>query len=268
MKADVMNAEGQKSREIELPEFFSSAIREDIVTRIIETQKNKQPYAPYAMAGKQASASGKIRHGRRKWRTAYGKGISRVPRKIMWRRGDQFYWIAAEISSSRKGRRAHPPKVLSMMHVKKINKKELILALKSALSATAHPEYVKKRYSTLGKISFKLPLVVDGTLLGKKSKEIRKVFENILGDALHIAFQEKTVRAGKGKLRGRRYKQNAGMLFVIGNQEKISLSGIDVQKASMLSVSDLAEGALGRLTLYTEKALQDLQKRLEGNHES
>ena len=52
MKAGVFNVDGKKTKEIELPKFFSEGIREDIVARVLEAKKIKQPYAPSPMAGK------------------------------------------------------------------------------------------------------------------------------------------------------------------------------------------------------------------------
>lgn len=261
MKVSVLDTDGQKMKEIELPACFSAFVREDIVQRVLEMQKRKQPYAPFIIAGKQASASGNIRHGRRKWKTAYGKGISRVPRKILWRRGDQFYWIGAEIASARKGRRAHPPKISSFLRKKKVNRKEMILALQSALSATAKPEYLKKRYTSIHTFKGNLPLVVEGKITQLKSKELKRTLEKILGEIFPVALQKKNIRAGRGKLRGRRYKENAGALLVIGDQEKASFQEIDVKQAKTVGLSDLAQGALGRLTIYTESALTDLARR-------
>lgn len=138
MKADVLNIKGEKVREIELPKCFSSQIRGDIMSKIYETSKRKQPYAPFLLAGMQHSASGNIRHARRKWKTAYGHGISRVPRTIFSRSGNRFSWQGATVASARGGREAHPPKVAAMLREKKINKKEKLNALFSAISASSH----------------------------------------------------------------------------------------------------------------------------------
>jgi len=125
-------------------------------------KKSQQPYAPSPVAGKQHSASGKIRHRRHVWKSHYGQGISRIPRKSVSRRGDRFNWIGAEISSTRGGRRAHPPKILSMINTKKINKKELKIALMSAISATANGIEIVKRYATLkNKKVENVPFVVE-----------------------------------------------------------------------------------------------------------
>lgn len=138
MKADVLNIKGEKVKEIELPKCFSSQIRGDIMSRIYEASKRKQPYAPFILAGMQHSASGNIKHARRKWKTAYGYGISRVPRKIFSRSGNRFSWQGATVTSTRGGREAHPPKIAAMLIEKKTNKKEKLNALFSAISATSH----------------------------------------------------------------------------------------------------------------------------------
>ena len=72
MKAKIVG----ENKEIELPKLFSSKIREDICQKVYEIEKRWQPYAPYFLAGKLYSASGKIRHQRHRWKTSYGRGIS------------------------------------------------------------------------------------------------------------------------------------------------------------------------------------------------
>ncbi len=263
MKAITYNSEGNKAKEIELPSFFSSEIREDIILKCLEAMKTRQPYAPYFKAG-EYSASGKIRHMRHKWRTAYGKGISRVPRKIMWRRGDHFFWIGADIASARGGRRAHPPRI--ERRLKKINKKEMIIALKSALAATSIIDYSKKRYSRfkdvkIEKISF--PIVVDTSVVNLKTKDFFRLMKKILNVFYDVAIKEKETRAGKGKARGRRYKSNAGMLLIVGNKEKKRINGIDAINVNELTLPSLADGGIGRIVVYSENAIKELNDRLK-----
>lgn len=260
MKIDILNLDGKSKGQIELPKCFSSEIREDIVARVLEAKKRKQPYSPSPMGGKQHSASGIIRHRRHVWKTHYGHGISRIPRKIVSVRGNRFNWIGAEIPSTVGGRRAHPPKVLSMINIKKINKKEMKIAFCSALSATANKNIISKRYSTIEKINNEVPLVISD--LNKiKAKELINNLKKILGKELYsIAIRKKKVRSGKGKLRGRKYKSNAGLLIVIGKDEKLKTKAFEVVSAERLNVSDLARGGLGRLTLYTKEAIKDLGK--------
>ena len=206
----------------------------------------------------------------RKWKTAYGKGISRVPIKIFWRRGTQFYWQAATIASVRGGRRAHPPKILSMLRIKKVNKKEKNLAFSSALALTSCVDELKKKYRTLDKeIKIKLPMVVEDKILDLKTKEFFSALKKILQDSalIEIAIQKKSIRAGKGKMRGRKYKKSAGMLFVVGKDEGKKIKGVEIKKVSQLSISDLASNG-ARLTMFTEKAIKDIEERIKGKKES
>src|SRR3990167_8288779 len=137
MKAEIYNIQGEKMKSINLPDLFESEIRDDIASKLFEIEKMefRHPYSNYAEAGKRHSASGTISHQRHKWKGHYGQGRSRIPRKIMLRRGTQFFWIGAEIASARGGRRAHPPR--SFSRELKINKKEVNLAMFSAIASTA-----------------------------------------------------------------------------------------------------------------------------------
>jgi len=263
-KLQILNIEGKKIKEINMPEFFSVPVREDLICKVLETKKTQQPYGVSPVAGKQHSAKGKIVHRRHVWRSGYGRGNSRVPKKIFSQKGSQFNWEAAEVPQARGGMRAHPPKPISMINTKKINKKELKLAFKSALSATANPKEVLKKYARLeNKKIENLPLVVESKLVSLKVKGLMKSLKKILGDLYCVAIPKKSVRAGKGKMRGRKYKKNAGMLFVVGKNEKLKTKTIDVKNAENLSVLDLAKGGQGRLVVYTENAVQELKNKLE-----
>lgn len=263
MKAKVLDINGKEKGSLDLPKCFSSKIREDVVAKVLEVKKIKQPYSPSPVAGKQSSASGKIPHRRHVWKTHYGKGVSRVPRKIFSRKGSQFNWEASEVPQARGGRRTHPPKILSMLNRLKINKKEMKVAIISALSATANGKEIAKKYSTLKdeKIS-NAPFIVEGKISGLKTKELILSVKKILGEKLFdVAVRKKSVRSGKGKLRGRKYKANAGVLIVTGKDEKIKTKTVDSTNSENLGVNDLAKGGLGRLVIYTESAVRELNER-------
>ncbi|MDD5012724.1 MAG: 50S ribosomal protein L4 [Candidatus Nanoarchaeia archaeon] len=265
MKAKILDIHGKEKGSIDLPKEFSAVVRNDIISKVVEAKKTKQPYAPSPVGGKQHSASGKIHHLRHVWKSGYGRGTSRIPRKIMSRRGSQFNWVGAEIPGTRGGRRAHPPKIISMINVKRINKKEMILALASALSATGNEKIVEQRYERLrGKKLSGLPIVVESKIISLKTKDLIESLKKILGkDLFEVALKQRDVRAGKGKLRGRKYKKNAGLLLVTGNDEKLKTNVIDVKGAKALNVTDLANGGAGRLTIYTESAIKNLGERLK-----
>ncbi len=252
MKAKLYDLNGDKKEDIELSSIFSTKIREDLVAKYAETEKFIQPYAPAYNAGRQHSASGTISHKRHEWKGHYGKGISRVPRKTMWRRGTQFFWIAAEVTQARGGRRAHPPHGIG--RELKINKKEQKSAINAAFAATANKDYVLKRYASLSKIE-SVPKVIES--LPKKTKDLFAVLKKIFNDSFNLVIKKKVVRAGKGKLRGRKYKSNAGLLLITGKNEKAKFKGIDVKPVNGVVIADLYP--LGRLTLYTKKAMEELK---------
>lgn len=262
MKTKTYDMKGSEKGSIDLPKEFSGKVREDIVAKVLEAKKRQQPYAPSPVAGKQHSAKGKWVHRRHVWRSGYGRGQSRVPKKIFSQKGTRFNYEAAEVPQAKGGMRTHPPKIEHFLKELKINKKELKIAFVSALSATASEKYVTKKYSTIEKLDKKVPFVI--SISEKiKAKDLLNGLKKILGDNLYnIAIRKKTIRAGRGKMRGRKYKSNAGMLLVTGNDENVKTKMFAVVKVKELGVTDLARGGLGRLTIYTEKAVKDLDDRL------
>ena len=267
MKTKVYTVDGKEGKEIVLPSFFSETIRNDLIQKIVEAKKKIQPYSPNPLAGSQYSASGVLKHHRKVWKSQYGRGMSRVPRKTMSVRGTQFNWVGATSPNTRGGRRAHPPKTLSMLFQKKINKKELEKAIISAISATASSKWISKKYDSINEKEIKnFPVIVESKIVELKAKNLLETTKKILGENLfNVATRKKQVRSGKGKLRGRKYKSSAGLLIVIGNDEKLKSSAFEVVNTKTLGINDLAKGGPGRLTIYTEKAVEDLKKRFGEN---
>lgn len=253
MKADLYSADGKKKSQLELPKLFDMTPRADLVQKYVNANifSKMQPYSHAEEAGKRHSASGIISHKRHDWKGHYGKGISRVPRKIMWRRGTQFFWIGAEISSTRGGRRAHGPGLVKRL--RKINKKEIKLTFNSVLASTVSKDLITKRYATLEK-SPEAPAVIES--LPEKSKALISAINSIFSDFSQIISRKKSSRAGKGKMRGRKYKTSAGLLIITADDEKAKSSVFEIRPISELTISDLYP--LGRLTLYTKKAIEQL----------
>ncbi len=261
IKTKILTIDGKEKGTINLPKCFAVTIREDVVAKVLEAKKNWQPYGANPDAGNY-SASGKLNHRRHVWKSQYGRGISRVPRKIFSRRGTQFNWEGATVPNTRGGRRAHPPKAISMLNSKKINKKEIKIAFESALSATANKNFVEKKYFRIEKLNKEVPFVIDSKIISLKTKELVKNFKDILGkDLFEVAKQTKSIRAGKGKLRGRKYKKSAGALIVVGEKENLKTKIFDVVNVKNLGVNDLAKGGLGRIVIYTEDAIKNLGER-------
>ncbi len=249
MMAKVLNLNGEVVEEIELPEVFNEEYRPDLIQRaVLAIQSHRrQPYGPSPLAGVDYSAEN--------WGPGYG--VARVPRIKTGSR-------AVIVPQAVKGRRAHPPKVQKKW-AKKINKKEMKKALRSAVAATANPELVSKRNHLF---KGELPKVVTDDIQElSKTKDVIKVFEAIgVYDDVKRAAERKRQRAGKGKMRGRRYVLKKSVLLVIGNNKnsKImkaarNLPGVDVVQVKDLNVELLAPGAhAGRLTVWTKSAIEYL----------
>src|SRR3989344_1430914 len=133
MKAAILDSTNNKIGEIKLPSQFEEEYRPDLIHRaVLAIQSHKrQGYAASETAGKRASA--KLSRRRRDYRGSYGIGISRVPRKIMTRRGTRMNWVGAFAPGTVGGRRAHPPKSEKIWW-KKINKKEKAKAISRAVA--------------------------------------------------------------------------------------------------------------------------------------
>lgn len=264
MKIQVLSSDGKKKVEIETT-IFKGEIRKDLIQKVVESEKKQQPFSPSPFGGKQAAAAGKTKHARRKWRSAAGRGLSRVPRKVFWRRGTQFYWQGATVASARGGRRAHPPKVLSMLREKKVNKKEKEKAFFSALAMTASVGEIRKKYKSLEDkdIKTKFPIIVEDKILELKTKDFFSALKKVLQELIDIAIQKKSIRAGRGKSRGRKYRKTSGLLFVTGKEREKKIKGIEIKKSYQVSVSDLASNG-ARLVMYTEEAIKELTEKLTG----
>ena len=259
MKAKLYDKSGKVKGDVNLPKCFNGRIRADILLKVFETQKGSfaQAYGAKEGAGAQYSASGISKKKRHDWKATYGKGISRVPRKIMSRHGASFNWIGATIASTRGGRRPHAPRSGKNLF-KKVNKKELLIALKSALIGTFDKVSLKNKFGR----DMNVGGVFTSDILEVKTRDFLKAMESVFGDSFETVLKTKTIRAGIGKMRGRKYKSNAGMMFVIGSEEEMKRKGIEVVKVNDLNVKDLApNGVAGRLVCYSEKAIEELGGR-------
>lgn len=256
MKTANVNKFDGAAKKIELPSCFDAEIRPDLIHEIWRIQQSKQPYGAYILAGKEVIASGKFRHRRHKYKTLYGLGVSRIPKKVLSRRGDRFYWKGAFISGTVGGREAHPPKTITGKA--KINKKVRQLALRSAVAATASTELIEKKYKR--KFKTELPVVIESAILAKKPREIVEFLSKLTGMEFS---KKKKVRAGKGKTRGRKYKNIPKLLLIVSGKEnasKLGSFGIYPVFVNQLSVPLLAPGGVpGRMVVWTERALEEIK---------
>ncbi|PIO00488.1 50S ribosomal protein L4 [archaeon CG10_big_fil_rev_8_21_14_0_10_43_11] len=260
---NVISLKGEKKATTTLPKQFSEAYRPEIIKRAFQAQEShsRQPYGPSALAGKLFSVY--LSKRRRKYRGVYGKGRSRTPRKVLWRRGTQFNLRAAVVPFAVGGRRAHPPKP-EAERMKKVNQKERRLAIRSALAASTNIELVRKKHA-LNNIKT-LPIVFEDAF--EKTKKTKDVANALTAAGLVSELErvsKKGVRAGKGTMRARKYKTKKGPLVVVSGacdaQNAIkNIPGTDVVHVKNLNVSALAPGAhAGRLIIFTQSALKILE---------
>lgn len=250
MKANVYSLDGEVIEEIKLPSVFETEYRVDLIKRAVLASMSHriQPWGPNPMSGKRASV---------RW-PGKGRGLARTPRTRSGR------GRAAFVPNAVGGRRAHPPKVYKIRS-EKINKKERRLAIKSAISMSKDPEIVKERGHRIEEVK-EIPLIVEDKFEEIwKASETKEVLENLGVWKDVLRAKKKKVRAGKGKMRGRKYKKKKGPLIVVSKKAEVEKGvrnhpGVDVVAVENLSAEHLAPGTHpGRLTLWTKSAILYLE---------
>ncbi|HHO57438.1 MAG TPA: 50S ribosomal protein L4 [Thermoplasmatales archaeon] len=246
--AKVYGIDGKVIQELDLPDCFNTEYRPDLIQKAVNVIRanRRQPYGASKDAGHYVA-----------WSMGPGRGMSRIPRLASGR--------GAFAPGTVKGRRAHPPKP-EKIWARRMNRKEMILARLSALAATANEEIVRGRGH---RFQTELPIIVEEKFEKlTKTSEVLKVLENLgLMEDVMRAKEGKHIRAGKGKMRGRRYKVPKSLLIIAENKENVkkaagNLPGVDVISPDEINVEYLAPGGhAGRLTLYTLNALQKIGDR-------
>lgn len=253
-KARVLDLSGNVLKEISLPQVFWEEYRPDLIKRaVLAMQSNRrQPKGTDLLSGRKTSAEN--------W--GPGRGVARVPRISGGRR-------AARVPQAVGGRRAHPPKVEKVLK-KRINRKERRKAIRSAIGATINTERVRNRGHRFSE-EVELPIVLEDSFANfEKTSEVEACLKSIgvWDDVLRAKVRK--VRAGKGKMRGRRYKTKKSILIVITRdgaeaeaknitKSAKNLPGVDISYAEELNAELLAPGTHpGRLTVWTESSLSKL----------
>jgi large subunit ribosomal protein L4e len=248
----------------DLPMQFYEPVREDLIKRVYLAILShiRQPFGADPEAGKRTSA--KLSRRRRNYRGSYGHGISRVPRKIMSRKGMRMNWVGAFAPGMVGGRRAHPYKAEKIWY-EKVNKKENQKAIRSAIAATINKELVKARGHIIPDI---YPFIISSKVEEMmKTKEIKEMLEKF-GFANDMErTSERKVRAGKGKSRGRKYKSTKKSLLIVVSKpcpimkSAANIPGIEIVAVDRLNVKLLAPGTnAGRATLFTDAAVERMEK--------
>jgi len=263
MELQIITPTNTSAGKQKMPAQFEEEIREDLIKRAVEavTANKRQRYGADPRAGKKSAA--KLSRRRRDYKASYGHGISRVPRKTMSRNGAHFNWVGAYAPGTVGGRRAFPPKP-NKDWSQKINDKERKKAIRSAMSATLNKELVLSRGHLAPK---QYPFIISKEFetIDKTSKLLEILHTQ--GFTQELARAEvKKVRAGKGKMRGRKYDKRKSMLIVTADNCPLlkaarNIPGVDATIVKNINAKQLAPGTkAGRLTLFTEKAIEQMTK--------
>jgi large subunit ribosomal protein L4e len=114
-----------------------------------------------------------------------------------------------------------------------------------------------------------IPLVVSSEVEKlSKTKAVLAFLEKVgvLKDVERV-IRSKKIRAGKGKMRGRRYRQAVGPLIVVSRDDGIvkaarNIPGVEICTVDGLNITRLAPGGVpGRLTVWSERAIEEVGRR-------
>jgi len=239
---------------VRLPQVFRAPIRNDIVNHVhVMISKNtRQPYAVNVDAGHQTSAES--------WGT--GRAVARIPR--VRGGGTHRSGQGAFGNMCRGGRMFAPTKVWRRWH-RHVNLNQRRYAICSAIAATGIPSLVMAKGHQIDGIP-EVPLVVTDKIqeYTKTKSAVRLMRQFKLFDDVLKVKNSKTKRAGKGKMRNRRWKKKRGCLVIYYKDQGITrafrnIPGVELMPVDRLSLIKLAPGGhLGRLCLWTESAFRQL----------
>lgn len=250
----VFSLTGEKTSTTPLPAVFEAPIRPDIV-QFVHTNMNKnnrQAYAVSIMAGKTVSASS--------WGT--GRAVARIPR--VGGGGTSRSGQGAFGNMCRGGRMFAPTKTWRKWH-RKINTTQKRYAVASALAASAVPALVMARGHKVDEVP-EIPLVLDTSLESTKKTSAAKEILASVGaiDDVEKAAASKQIRAGKGKMRNRRYTLRRGPLVIYNENDGVAqafrnLPGVELCCVSRLNLLQLAPGGhMGRFCIWSQAAIEAL----------
>lgn len=261
MKVKVFDQNKTETKSVTLPTQFAEPVRQDLIKRAVLALQasRRQKYGAKEGAGMRYSSF--LSKRRNKYKSTYGIGQSRTPRKILNRRGTRFYHVGATAPQTVGGREAHPPKADKNWE-QKINVKEKRKAIRAALAATMDASLVEERGH---KLPEGFPFILDSSFENiQKTKDVVNALEKLGFTDELIRAQQTTLRAGAGKRRGRKTKTKKSFLFVVSKdcpllKSALNIMGADVVPANSLNAELLAPGThSGRLTLFTDGALDVL----------
>ena len=250
------DATKRAAQNLKMPAVFSAPLRPDLVCEVhTNMAKNKrQAYGVSRWAGHQTSAES--------WGT--GRAVSRIPRVAGG--GTHRAGQAAFGNMCRGGHMFNPNRTWRRWH-RSSNLTQKRHAMASALAASALPSLVLARGHRIADVP-ELPLVVsEGAQTLLKTKAALKLLSQLGCDAeLTKVADSKTVRAGAGKSRGRRYVQRRGPLVVFAEDNGLvkafrNIPGVELCHVDRLNLLQVAPGGtFGRFIIWTAPAFKRLRE--------
>jgi large subunit ribosomal protein L4e len=237
-----------------MPAVLLAPIRPDIVN-FVHTQMAKNSRQAYGVDHRAGMG-----HSAVSWGT--GRAVSRIPRVAGG--GTSRAGQGAFGNMCRKGRMYAPNRVWRKWH-RRINTNQKRFAVASALAASALPSLVMARGHKISNVP-EVPLVIDTAVesLHKTKDAIKALTAVGAFDDVEKARDSKKLRAGKGKMRNRRYVQRRGPLVVYSEDNGITqafrnLPGVELACVDRLNLLQLAPGGhLGRFIVWTAAAFDKL----------
>jgi len=248
----VYSDKGEVCGNVTSPAAFVAPIRADLVSFVHDqmAKNHRQAYAVKDIAGAQTSAES--------WGT--GRAVARIPRV---RGGGTHRSGQAAFGNMCRGGRMYAPTVTYRRWHRSVNVKQKRHAIVAALAGSALPALVMAKGHVITDVP-EIPLVVaDSVQSFKKTKEAVALLKKLkCWDDVMKVKKSRTVRAGRGKMRNRRFTQKRGMCVIYDQDEGITkafrnIPGITLISVDRLNLLKIAPGGhIGRMLLWTESAIK------------
>jgi large subunit ribosomal protein L4e len=253
--ASILSTEGKSTGSVPLPDVFKAPLRADVVrTVFVGMSKNKrQAHGVKYESGYDTAAIS--------WGT--GRAVARIPRVPGG--GTHRAGQGAFGNMCRGGGMFNPLKTWRKWH-RKVNVTAKRHALAASIAASAVAPLVMARGHEIMEVP-EVPLVVDDAAEDiATTKEAIALFKAIgLESELTKSDASKKVRAGRGKMRNRRYVMRKGPLFVYSKSDASiakaarNIPGVELCSVERLNLLQLAPGGtFGRLCVWSKSSVERL----------
>merc|ERR1712088_207712 len=246
----VYDEAGNAAAQMAAPAVFKAPIRHDIVNFVhTNLRKNaRQAQGVKKIAGEQTSAES--------WGT--GRAVARIPRV---RGGGTHRSGQAAFGNMCRGGRMYAPLKTWRKWQKKCNINQRRFAMTSAIAATAVPALVMAKGHQIDNVP-EIPLVVSNNVENyNKTKQAVALLKAVgAWDDIKRVYATRRMRAGRGKMRGRKHVQKLGPCIVYNKDNGVvkafrNIPGISLVPVESLNILRLAPGGhVGRFLIFTQDA--------------